>query len=143
MPVSNIPAAGKSSATSYGSGGGKAVAIPSGQLFAGRQAGGGTRDQVTGTSVYGSGYPGITGRGVAGRGFPFYFWPIVWGGGSGIGTAAYLHDENEVRGAFFPFSSVSLPLLVAFMIGLGLMRCVSVLAFSMDGRRTHPVREVS
>lgn len=34
------------------------------------------------------------GRGVAGRGFPFYFWPIAWGGAAGIGTAAYLHSDE-------------------------------------------------
>ena len=31
--------------------------------------------------MYGSGYPGYTGRGVAGRNFPFYYWPIVFGAG--------------------------------------------------------------
>ncbi len=85
---------------SYGAGGGKPFTIPSGQLFAGRQVGGGTRGQVFGSryatpalnllvhrslapshSTYGSGYPGIAGRGVGGRGFPFGFWPIVWGAG--------------------------------------------------------------
>lgn len=44
--------------------------------------------------MYGSGYPGIAGAGVAGRGFPFYFWPLVWGTAAGIGTAAYLHDDE-------------------------------------------------
>ncbi|KAL4079791.1 hypothetical protein J3A83DRAFT_1156165 [Scleroderma citrinum] len=57
---------------------GKSIIIPSGQLFAGRSAGGGTRDQILGSKVYGSGYPDITGRGVAGRGFPFWYWPMVW-----------------------------------------------------------------
>lgn len=51
--------------------------------------------------MYGSGYPGVAGRGVANRGFPFYFWPVVWGGGAGVGTAAYLHDEDEVCSAYF------------------------------------------
>ncbi|KAF8912054.1 hypothetical protein CPB84DRAFT_1761155 [Gymnopilus junonius] len=82
------------SATTYGSGGGKTVTIPSGQIFAGRQSGGGTRPQVFGTSAYGSGYPGIAGRGVAGRGFPFVFWPLAWGGIAGAGTAAYLHTDE-------------------------------------------------
>ncbi|KAJ4463581.1 hypothetical protein C8J55DRAFT_539019 [Lentinula edodes] len=92
---SSVTIAGSSrSATSYGSGGGKASTIPSGQIFAGRTEGGGTRDQVFGSSTYGSGYPGITGRGVAGRGFPFLFWPIVWGGAAGIGSTAYLHDTE-------------------------------------------------
>ncbi len=48
------------------------------------------------TSIYGSGYPGTVGRGVAGRGFPFYYWPLVWGGLAGYGGASYLHN-NEVR----------------------------------------------
>jgi len=40
---------GKSSATAYGYGGGKPIIIPAGQPFAGRSAGGATRDQVFGT----------------------------------------------------------------------------------------------
>lgn len=105
------------SATSYGNGGGRSSSIPSGQLFAGREAGGGTRNEVVGTRYvyfcfyfspalihrlfrqYGSGYPGINQRGVAGLGFPFFFWPVVWGGSAGIGTAAYLHS-TEARGVF-------------------------------------------
>ncbi|KAI6027040.1 hypothetical protein EDC04DRAFT_2573261, partial [Pisolithus marmoratus] len=59
-------------------GGGESIVIPCGQLFAGRSAGGGTRDQIFGSRSYGSGYPGITERGVSGRGFPFWFWPVVW-----------------------------------------------------------------
>lgn len=69
---------GKSSAIAYGYGGGDSIVIPEGQLFAGRSAGGGTRDQIFGSRTYGSGYPGITGHGVSGRGFPFWFWPVVW-----------------------------------------------------------------
>ncbi|KAJ7459888.1 hypothetical protein FB451DRAFT_1341685 [Mycena latifolia] len=84
------------SATSYGNGGGKAITIPSGQLFAGRSEGGGTRAQVFGTQTYGSGYPNVPGRGVTGRPFPFYFWPLSFGVGGGIGGgAAYLHSNNE------------------------------------------------
>ncbi|KAJ7761500.1 hypothetical protein DFH07DRAFT_815202 [Mycena maculata] len=86
------------SATSYGSGGGKPVTIPAGQLFAGRSAGGGIRAQVFGTRTFGSGYPGITGRGVAGRGFPFFFWPLGFGAG-GIGTPTYLHSDTEYGSA--------------------------------------------
>jgi len=44
--------------------------------------------------VYGSGYPGITGRGVFSRGFPFYFWPIIWVGAAGGATRAYLYDSE-------------------------------------------------
>ncbi|KAI0317055.1 hypothetical protein OF83DRAFT_185343 [Amylostereum chailletii] len=93
VPVSSLPA-GKSSASTSSRGGGTPVTIASGQPFAGRTAGGGTRDQVYGTNTYGSGYPGVAQRGVAGAGFPFYFWPVVWGGAAG-GSAAYLHDRNE------------------------------------------------
>lgn len=39
----------KTSASAYGYGGGKSIIIPAGQLFAGRSAGGGTRDQIYGT----------------------------------------------------------------------------------------------
>ncbi|KAJ7069719.1 hypothetical protein C8F01DRAFT_1327044 [Mycena amicta] len=80
------------SASAYGAGGGKSVVIPAGQLFSGRSQGGGTRQQVWGTSSFGSGYPGIAGRGVVTRGFPFYFWPLSFGVG---GTAAYLHSSSE------------------------------------------------
>ncbi|KAF8809096.1 hypothetical protein BYT27DRAFT_7163500 [Phlegmacium glaucopus] len=93
-----ITTAGTStSATTYGAGGGRALAIPSGQLFAGRLAGGGTRDQVYGDRVYGSGYPGIVGRGTAGRGFPFIFWPLAWGGVGYGGSSAYLHTTEYGR----------------------------------------------
>ncbi|KAG7099798.1 hypothetical protein E1B28_001610 [Marasmius oreades] len=81
------------SATPFGAGGGPVTKIPSGQLFSGRDVGGGTRSQVYGTSQYGSGYPGIAGRGVANRGFPFFFWPLAWGG-LGVGGAAYLHNNE-------------------------------------------------
>ncbi|KAK7040781.1 hypothetical protein VNI00_009687 [Paramarasmius palmivorus] len=81
-------------ASSFSSGGGPVTNIPSGSLFAGRQEGGGNRQQVYGNSVYGSGYPNVPGRGVASRGFPFYFWPIAWGGAAGVGGAAYLHNRE-------------------------------------------------
>lgn len=45
---------------------------------------------------YGSGYPGVASRGVAGLGFPFFFWPVVFGTGTLVGTGAYLHAQ-EVR----------------------------------------------
>uniref|UniRef100_A0A0W0EVK4 Uncharacterized protein n=1 Tax=Moniliophthora roreri TaxID=221103 RepID=A0A0W0EVK4_MONRR len=78
------------SASTSSRGGGTPFSIPSGQIFAGRQVGGGTRDQIFGSR----GYPGVAGRGVAGRGFPFYFWPVAWGGAAGGGTAAYLHNRE-------------------------------------------------
>lgn len=50
---------------------------------------------------YGSGYPGVSSsRGVGGFGFPFYFWPVVWGGAAGAGGGAYLHT-SEVRHPFY------------------------------------------
>ncbi|KAF8997089.1 hypothetical protein BDQ17DRAFT_1401051 [Cyathus striatus] len=61
-----------------GKGGGSPKAIASGMPFAGRMAGGGTRDTIYGSRSYGSGYPGIAGRGVDGRGFPYWFYPVVW-----------------------------------------------------------------
>ncbi|KAF9051090.1 hypothetical protein BDZ89DRAFT_1154005 [Hymenopellis radicata] len=67
--------------------------ISAGNLFAGRSQGGGTRNQVYGTSAYGSGYPGVSGRGVDNRNFPFYFWPLAWGG-VGFGGASYLHTNQ-------------------------------------------------
>ncbi|THH17097.1 hypothetical protein EW146_g3657 [Bondarzewia mesenterica] len=92
VSVSSLPG-GKSSATVSGNGGGKQINIASGQPFAGRTAGGGTRGQVYGTSTYGSGYPGVIHPAVLGRGFPFFFWPIVWGS-SAVGVATYLHDNE-------------------------------------------------
>ncbi|KAF8626486.1 hypothetical protein AX17_006542 [Amanita inopinata Kibby_2008] len=85
---------GTQSARPFGSGGGPSSVIPGGQAFAGRSVGGGTRGQIYGTRQYGSGYPGVVGRGTAGRGFPFYFWPVVWGGAIGAGTGAYLHPGD-------------------------------------------------
>lgn len=53
--------------------------------------------KLVGCRSYGSGYPGVTGtRGVDGYGFPFYFWPVVWGGAAGASGGAYLHT-SEVR----------------------------------------------
>jgi len=50
---------------------------------------------------YGSGYPGYP-IGVAGYGFPFFFWPLAFGG-TYIYGAHYIH-ENEVRGLSITFS---------------------------------------
>ncbi|KAK7447381.1 hypothetical protein VKT23_014091 [Stygiomarasmius scandens] len=92
---SSVSAGGSSrTATSSGNGGGPQSSIPSGSLFAGRTQGGGTRNQVYGTSNYGSGYPGLGSGSVAGRGFPFFFWPIAWGGAAGAGSAAFLHNRE-------------------------------------------------
>ncbi|TRM58746.1 hypothetical protein BD626DRAFT_550545 [Schizophyllum amplum] len=93
----------KKTASSYSRGGGSATTIPSGSLFAGRQQGGGSRDQVYGTRAsihrqYGSGYPGVTGRGVAGRNFPFFFWPLTFGAVGGVGAHHYLSEANDEYG---------------------------------------------
>ena len=49
LPLAGTLPVGKNSATVYGGGGGKVVIIPSGSPFAGRTAGGGTRNQVYGS----------------------------------------------------------------------------------------------
>lgn len=70
----------KRGASPFSAGGGKISTIPSGQVFSGRQIGGGARTQVYGSSRYGSGYPyGGYGSYVGGRPFPFGFWPVYWG----------------------------------------------------------------
>ncbi|KIJ11681.1 hypothetical protein PAXINDRAFT_171634 [Paxillus involutus ATCC 200175] len=97
VPLPASTASGKKSATAYGYGGGPSITIPVGQFFSGRTAGGGTRLQVFGTTMYGSGYPGISGRGVSGRGFPFWYWPVVWNSHST--TATYL-DDTEYGDSF-------------------------------------------
>lgn len=115
-----ISLGGKSirSATPYAFGGGSVYTLPPSSFFSGRSVGGGNRTVVYGsrcnflslvdyymgilclthTSInrtYGSGYPGVTGCGVSGRGFPFYFWPVAWGGAVALGTvAAYLHIDE-------------------------------------------------
>ncbi|KAL0065015.1 hypothetical protein AAF712_008008 [Marasmius tenuissimus] len=89
---------GPSRSISSGSSGGGPVSTISSGAFAGRSIGGGNRDQVYGSRQYGSGYPGVTGAGVAGRGFPFYFWPVTWGGAAGAGTAAHYHNHRDEYG---------------------------------------------
>jgi len=96
-PVSGLPTSGNRGASPYGSGGGSPITIPAGTLFAGRTSGGGTRNQVFGNRLYGSGYPGQGSRSVSGRGFPFGYWPLVWGAGVGAGIG-YLHDSEYGRG---------------------------------------------
>ncbi|KAL0960247.1 hypothetical protein HGRIS_011879 [Hohenbuehelia grisea] len=95
---SSISAGGSTlTASTCGKGGGRSSTIPKGQFFAGRQQGGGTRDQVFGSKTFGSGYPNVTGRGVAGRDLPFCFWLITWGGVAGAGPA-YLRTREYGRG---------------------------------------------
>ena len=56
-------------------------------------------DPFTSSRTYGSGYPGLTNqRGVSNLNFPFFFWPLVWGGAAFHGPA-YL-DDTEVRHSF-------------------------------------------
>ena len=52
--------------------------------------------RVTCCRQYGSGYPGVVGRGVAGRNFPFYFWPLTFGGVGAAGAYHYLDGDGEV-----------------------------------------------
>ncbi len=111
------PGLGKASAIATGNGVSAVSTISEGQPFAGRKYGGGTRDDVYGSSCvllngkrgllltdlpsrsYGSGYPGVKGLGTAGRDFPFGFWPVAWGASAGAASAAYLHTD-EVRQLF-------------------------------------------
>ncbi|KAI0027238.1 hypothetical protein K488DRAFT_62148 [Vararia minispora EC-137] len=90
---------GKSSASTYSDGGGKASKISSGQ-FAGRSMGGGSRASVYGTSMYGSGYPGESPsiRGVSDKGFPYYFYPVTWNTSPYPYYPPYLHTSGEYGG---------------------------------------------
>ncbi|TDL21034.1 hypothetical protein BD410DRAFT_829258 [Rickenella mellea] len=68
----------KGSASAYSNGGGSRFKLSSETPFSGRQAGGGTRDDIYGTRIYGSGYPyGGTGSYIGGRPFPYVFYPVV------------------------------------------------------------------
>ncbi|KAL5529661.1 hypothetical protein ACEPAG_5646 [Sanghuangporus baumii] len=66
-----------SSGYPYSSGGGKHIKLPSSSSFSGREAGGGDRNTIYGTSHFGSGYPyGGYGYYVDYRPFPYYFYPV-------------------------------------------------------------------
>ncbi|KIM29920.1 hypothetical protein M408DRAFT_328385 [Serendipita vermifera MAFF 305830] len=85
----------------FSRGGGSPFTIGSG-AFAGRQAGGGTRDQVLGTRRFGSGYPYSNGNiqrgGVYGQPFPFGFWPIFFVGHGYSGEyRGYGRNDTEQR----------------------------------------------
>ncbi|KAF8983195.1 hypothetical protein BDQ17DRAFT_1378257 [Cyathus striatus] len=54
------------------------ISITPGRHFASRMIGGGTRADIYGTHLYGSGYPGMSTPGVKGRGFPFFYWPVSY-----------------------------------------------------------------
>ncbi|PWN31892.1 uncharacterized protein FA14DRAFT_162250 [Meira miltonrushii] len=89
----------------YGSTGGFGIpnrySITSGS-FVGRQAGGGTRNNVYGSPYYGSGYTGgyasrglLAGGAVGGLGFPFIFWPVTFGAYSGYyGSSQYRNGDR-------------------------------------------------
>ncbi|KAJ7583813.1 hypothetical protein C8J56DRAFT_1094672 [Mycena floridula] len=81
-------AEGGESATPFSNDGGKVTTIPAGSPFAGREASGGTRAQVYGNSMYGSGYPGV-----------------AWGGVARAGGRAYLHDSERDQVFVDPFPS--------------------------------------
>ncbi|KAG6909661.1 hypothetical protein DXG01_016241 [Tephrocybe rancida] len=99
-PGSSGKSSGKISGTktkySTGSKGGAAPTfIEKDHPWAGRTVGGGTREQIYGTRVYGSGYPGYSGPGVAGRNFPFGFIPLVFilAAGTLAGEYAFIATE--------------------------------------------------
>ncbi|KAF9531714.1 hypothetical protein CPB83DRAFT_82194 [Crepidotus variabilis] len=85
-----------SSVTTYGDPQTHSETIPDAQPFAGREAGGGKRSEITGTKTYGSESLGEA-RGTAGRDLPYVFWPIAWpvGVGSSVAGAAYLSGGGE------------------------------------------------
>ncbi|KAG8708251.1 hypothetical protein FRC08_018993, partial [Ceratobasidium sp. 394] len=90
---------GSRGSSTYGAGGGPRSVITSG-AFAGRSAGGGTRDQTYGNSRYGSGYTYGGGSYVTGRGFPFGYWPVyvpIVGGASYYGYHEYGPSSNSGR----------------------------------------------
>ncbi|PVF96894.1 hypothetical protein CPB86DRAFT_786527, partial [Serendipita vermifera] len=69
----------------WGKGGGPKLSLASdvGHPFGGRTFGGGHRNGIYGTRMFGSGYPDIAtssnASSVAGRGFPYGTWPVSWG----------------------------------------------------------------
>ncbi|VDB88223.1 unnamed protein product [Peniophora sp. CBMAI 1063] len=83
-------------AVTFSSGGGKASKV-SGGKFKGRVLGGGSRQDIFGASVYGSGYPGWSARsiGVAGQPFPYFFYPIVWTTSTSAALPPYLDATAE------------------------------------------------
>lgn len=98
----------------YGSPGGFGIpnrySITSGS-FAGRQAGGGTRNNVYGSPYYGSGYTGgyasrglLAGGAVGGLGFPFIFWPVAFGGYGGYYGSRELNRDDRPGGNMTQYS---------------------------------------
>ncbi|KZV67556.1 hypothetical protein PENSPDRAFT_611228 [Peniophora sp. CONT] len=89
---------GRPTAATYGTGGGAVSTMKSGP-FKGREIGGGSRSEVYGTSVYGSGYPGrpYGSYGTVGYPFPYYYYPVVWDDSPAAGHhyPPYLAASNE------------------------------------------------
>ncbi|EIN08144.1 hypothetical protein PUNSTDRAFT_44745 [Punctularia strigosozonata HHB-11173 SS5] len=78
MPVEGSTGSKGVTASSKSKGGGHPHKLGKNSPFKGRLAGGGTRDEIVGTSRYGSGWPyGGTGTFVDQRPLPFIFWPIA------------------------------------------------------------------
>ncbi|TDL21056.1 hypothetical protein BD410DRAFT_724799 [Rickenella mellea] len=93
----------KGDAIPYSKGGGKRFTLSSQTPFSGREAGGGTRDEIYGSRTYGSGYPyGVTGNYIGGRPFPFIFYPIAispYNNYYGANEIYVLNDTQRIGGA--------------------------------------------
>ncbi|KAG6909657.1 hypothetical protein DXG01_016237 [Tephrocybe rancida] len=94
--------------SSTSKGGGEPTKIPEGGS-AGRTVGGGTRDEIYGTSAYGSGYSHTSRLGVIGRGFPFDFLPLVFivVAGTLTGECALVATETHIYYMYADQESVS------------------------------------
>ena len=83
-----------------GSGGGAnwTISNDTSHPFAGREFGGGTRSDMRGTRVFGSGYTyGVNDTStLAGRAFPYGVWPLYWGDGF-MGTDEYGSVLDVIR----------------------------------------------
>ncbi|OCB86769.1 hypothetical protein A7U60_g6231 [Sanghuangporus baumii] len=87
----------KSQFMAYADGGGKPTVLKSDSAFIGRQAGGGSRSSIYGTSHFGSGYPyGGYGLFVSSRPFPFGFVPVPVSHGY-YGGDEYLNMNDTLR----------------------------------------------
>jgi len=94
----SLPNSGGRSYSTKSTGGGKPYTLPKSTVFAGRQAGGGTRTQVYGSYYYGSGYPyGGYGYWVQERPLPYTFWPIPVYANGEYGSKEYGPAYNSSR----------------------------------------------
>ncbi|KAL5529660.1 hypothetical protein ACEPAG_5645 [Sanghuangporus baumii] len=81
----------------YANGGGNPTVLKSDSAFIGRQAGGGSRSSIYGTSHFGSGYPyGGYGSFVSSRPFPYVFVPVPVSHGY-YGGDEYLNMNQTLR----------------------------------------------